>query len=272
MHTIGNCLKINGSDNQIENHLGCTESYYRRNNHKFEQFAVENTLEIIGSGERIKEVREYIRGDHFGNEAETLLDFNKIINKPEQLVPYCNIDLSGKLVHLLLFGETSRISHNSNSVELMQTRFKSLPGREKQRAFKLALEYQSLIEKYGSMDSNEWCLENWGTEYHAWGEELISDNKLRFVTERRTCHKVIIRLSEIFPMVTFHLTVDKLEIYYRTVFEEDGTSYYLDFYKIENGKCKLFHMNDDGELIPNTFEYYYEIDKKIEKHNCLIIK
>jgi len=237
--------------------VGSIESYYRINNFKYMQDDVYNTLGIIGSDDQIKEVKDFIKGDPWGTGQDTLIDFNKIIKKPEELISYYDIDLRGKLMHCLLFGDTSRIAYNSNSDELMQSIFKCFTNDEKQNAFKLALDFQSMIEKYGSSDSNEWCLGNWGTEWNAGAQELISDNTISFFTEKYSCKKVLFRLSELFPEVTF----DYQCIY---CYNHEPWFRFRKCFAIRNGESQEYDLNYFDEKSYRVD--YSEIDEKINMY------
>ena len=238
-------------------------SYYRVNYQKHEDYELLNTLEIIGSDSQINEVREFIKGNSLEDGKGIPFDFNKILKIPDELVPYSEIDPGGKLVHCLLFGDSSKNSHNSNSDIYMQSKFEGLTTIEKKRAFNLALDYQSLIEKYGSMDSNEWCYENWGTEYYACGEELISDNVITFYTFRFSSEKLIIRLSEIFPQLIF-------EYHWKYYYDAWPDRFVQAYFTIENGKSEQYYLDYFDERIYKVD--YTKIDKKINKYRNLSAK
>ena len=158
-----------------------------------------NKLEIIGSDDEVKEVRETLHGEPDENYSERYIDFNKIIKMPEEL----NIESScnGKLMQFLLFGEEDGIGIISH--EEAQDKFNELDDDEKNTGFNLACQYYSNIQKFGHANKYSWIKKNWRTLNNAFDQVSISENQLSFMTISNGVPYMIEKLSLRFPAVQF---------------------------------------------------------------------
>jgi hypothetical protein len=235
---------------------------------------LENNLEIIGSDEQISKVREYISTDG------VYIDFNKIIEIPEELVDY-SCDLLGGIVHSLLFGNSPGFDYDNYGEEyfefgieddylgngkfdyqkIQQNKFKRLSDRKRREGFEKALKYQSNLERFEGLDNHNWLMNNWGTAFNAFSQRQISDSEIRFLTEEYSALKLIVKLSEIFPQVTFNLMVIDPEEQFNSL---GGCIYDTDFYSISNGQYKYYRMNEYGEKIFINSSYYKKVDNLIK--------
>ena len=229
---------------ESEHFFGNIQSYFFDPNDRKYRTIYQNTLKIVGSNEQITEVSDFIKGDPFGDGLDTLLDLNKIIKIPDELPNCYDIDVKGRLVHSLLFGNFKQPpGHNSNSVNYMQRQFKRMSINEKNEAFQLALEHQSMIKKYGCFGIYGWSYINWGVQEHPYNEIQLSQGVITFITERSSCKRAIIALSKKFPLLTFIYIYSEKEDLYPINFQTCFT--------INNGVCQKNESNSN-ESINNT--------------------
>ena len=157
-----------------------------------------NKLEIIGTDEQVKEVREFLKGEPNEYSSENYIDFNNIKKIPEELI--INQSSTGKLVHFLLFGTKEYYGIVSESSQL---KFQGLTENEKREGFELALKSQSNFEKYGYYNQFDWSAGTWGVKWNAYWQELPSENIITFVTSWSPVPELLLELSVTFSDITF---------------------------------------------------------------------
>jgi hypothetical protein len=243
-------------------------------------YVLENILEIIGSDEQVKNVREFIKEDLEGG---AYIDFNKIIAIPEEL-NYCRDSLGG-FVHSLFFGYTPGFDYEEENdygndesdfgaekfdyQKYLQNKFQKLSDSQKCDGLEKALKYQSNLEKYGGLDNYHWRMNNWGTPFNASDQWIYSYNKIGFITDEYSAIKLIIKLSEIFPQIIFNLVVTDPFVELNSL---NGCDYYKEFYAICDGLYSYFNMNGYGEMIYIESSHNTKVDRLIDEYRDTKIK
>lgn len=223
-------------------------------------YVLENILEIIGSDEQIREVREFIKEDI---EDGAYIDFEKIMPIPEELYNSRDSHFGQDLVHELLFGSIPGVDwveydfdydpeggdENSNKDfdynEYLQNKFKKLSDTEKREGFEKALKNQSNLEKFGAVDLYHWCMNNWGTYLDAFHQYLISENIIGFLTRDSSAYHLIIKLSKLFPVVIFKFEIIDPEDYGYSL--RDKGFYEVSSYSVINGAENHCYRRDYGD-------------------------
>ncbi len=243
----------------------------------------EHILEIVGNDDQIREIRDYIKEDPSDDNKGPFIDFNKIVSVPEELNFHMSSDLN--FVHTLLFGELPRLFFDQKEdedygenetdevedsllkdfepIKQLQKKFKELSDDKKREGLEMAIKYQSIFEKYGTMDLEEWRMKNWGTHRNAFNQSLTTENTIEFLTEEDSAKEVIIKLSEIFPHAVFNLFVMDPEYQMNS---KMGDGFYIICYSISNGEFTYCHMNEYGDKRSCNVDYSDRVDVKINKY------
>lgn len=173
---------------------------------------VENIIILKGDKKQIREMLEAIKNDDYGLGT---VDFNKIIPMPKDL----NIEAGSRtdrglkaysdFIDVYVFGR--------NEAEALKAIQSIPPESEKaflrQRSDIKADEWElgktawNNIQNYGAPTWYEWCINNWGTKWSAYGYDEDTDysqnENLRFQTAWSAPHSVIEKLAELYPDITF---------------------------------------------------------------------
>lgn len=142
--------------------------------------------------------------------TDSPFDFNKVIPMPEEL----EIEESSD-GHMGLAALSGRCD-DYLSYQWVKERGIQTPAevaayveRERPLAIDLAQKYLSNQRKFGHATWYGWCNANWGTKWNAYSvdePELLSDRAtIRFNTAWSPAIPVIVRLSELFPLVELTL-------------------------------------------------------------------
>lgn len=165
---------------------------------------IKQTLLIEGKKDRVKECFNSISGK-WDDGTHRPINFEKIIPSPE------------------IYKEIGEVySHIVDLAKKMtQSPLNSHPlvaSLEKQVRAELELQprYPEDIDKvllcikaywlHGCFYWYDWNLQNWGTKWNAYGQEIISENKIQFETAWSCSEKVIDSLAEKFPELKMTLT------------------------------------------------------------------
>ncbi len=165
---------------------------------------VENRIEFNGGDKQIREMLEAIKNDEYGLGT---IDFNKILPMPESLnieagsrtdrglkaykdfIEVCLLDRKETDVQKIL----ENITQNDEDVFLSQ---RTDIERDEWEFGKTA--WQN-IQKYGSPTWYEWCINNWGTKWNAYGYDKYTDysgcDDFGFQTACSAPHHVLKKLS-----------------------------------------------------------------------------
>lgn len=173
---------------------------------------VENIITLKGDEKEIREMLEAIKNDDFGLGT---LDFNKIIPMPESL----NIE-SGSItdrglkayrgfIEVYIFGRSATDALKAledipvKSEEIFLHQRTDIPRDE----WKLGKTAWNNIQNYGAPTWYEWCINNWGTKWNAYGYDENADysgnENLWFQTAWSAPHPILQKLSEMYPDITF---------------------------------------------------------------------
>lgn len=160
---------------------------------------IQNRLTIIGSPERIKEIREFIKSE------EQEIDFDKIIPTPAVIK---NVgEISHNIVTAVETKYMANISENP-LLAIMQLnsreRVKTVKEDQKEDFEKACKAY----EETGFVYWYDWNIKNWGTKWGAYDQQdkRNTNNVIFFNTAWSTPRPIIKKLSELFTDVKFELS------------------------------------------------------------------
>lgn len=173
---------------------------------------VENIITLKGDEKKIREVLEAIKSDDYGLGT---VDFNKIIPMPESL----NIESGSKTDRgLKLYKEfIGECLFDRKETDVLKISAETLVESEKVYLSKRkdidSAEWEfgktawNNIQNYGVPTWYEWCINNWGTKWGAYGYDKNTDysknTDLWFQTAWSAPHPILQKLSEMYPDITF---------------------------------------------------------------------
>ena len=177
---------------------------------------VENRIEFSGDEKQIHEMLEAIKSDKYGLGT---IDFNKIIPMPESL----NIEAGSATDRgLKIYREFIEIYNLGFTAESALKRLENIPPESeavflKTRAdvgyavdpkeWEFGKTAWNNIQKYGAPTWYEWCINNWGTKWNAYGYDEYTDysgcDDFGFQTANDAPHSILQKLSEMYPGITF---------------------------------------------------------------------
>lgn len=155
-----------------------------------------NRLTLTGSKENVEKLLESIRNTE---DEREFIDFNKIIPMPEELMSVTS--------------PVRIVSDDQYANEMIERdiRLKKNPDDIFSQTHSITKKmYDDYVNKFGCTDWYEWACSNWGTKWNAYeqskGESTTSENGdvsevIFFQTAWSTPYKVILKLSELFPLV-----------------------------------------------------------------------
>lgn len=165
---------------------------------------IKNKMALHGSIDKVNELFEHIKNE------EDLIDFNKIIPRPDSL----NIESSSTVDNGLAIlkyqnnGDDSELKERLNYHWVISAGVKTTDELSKYLLDKNLADIKtaqialSNIEMYGHKDWYSWSVDNWGTKWNA-GESYLDDtNNLVFETAWTMPLPIFLKLSEMFPDVT----------------------------------------------------------------------
>lgn len=173
---------------------------------------VKNIITLNGDKKKIREMLESIKNDDYGLGT---IDFNKIIPMPESL----NIEAGSRTDSgLRLYKEfISECLFDRKETDILKISAEELAESEKaflnQRSdikgdeWDLGKTAWNNTQNYGAPTWYEWCINNWGTKWNAYGYDENTDysqnTDLRFQTAWSAPHPILQKLSEMYPDITF---------------------------------------------------------------------
>lgn len=173
---------------------------------------IENIITLKGDEQKIREMLTAIQGDDYGIGS---VDFNKIIPMPQSLniEAGSNTDRGLKLykefISEYLFAKRGACIPKITSKDLEKSEKDYLQSRRGIKAdeWELGKVAWNNIQKYGAPTWYEWSINNWGTNRNSYGYDKNlcygKENHLRFKTAWSAPHKIIKKLSEMYPDVFF---------------------------------------------------------------------
>ena len=171
---------------------------------------VDNIVTLSGDEQEIRRMLERIKSDELGVGT---VDFNKIIPMPESL----NIEAGSRtdrglkfykdFIEVYTLGDTMNMdklrSIPVNSEEIFLRQRKDIPRDE----WELGKAAWQNIRDLGAPTWYEWCNQNWGTKWNAYGYDESRDysdgNNIWFQSAWDAPHPVIEKLAAKFPEITF---------------------------------------------------------------------
>jgi hypothetical protein len=210
---------------------------------------------LLGDIHKHQVLQEYDK-----NEGKPIVDFNKIIPKPE-ILDKIIADGSDTIVNVL-FGDLNLENPSNNILQNLQIsnflsslKRKDIQNMDDER-FENLISVTRAKREFGYTSWYDWSSANWGTKWNAY-EALIENGAVKFDTAWATPLPVIEKLSKMFPDEEIHVRYA----------DEDYGSNYGEFI-IKNGNRNDIEVKDPirfaltlkGEEIP---EYCKENDKGI---------
>ena len=164
---------------------------------------VMNRLHLSGEQSRINELLESVKGE------DSILDFNKIIPRPEAL----NIEAGSRTDRGLAaykdFIAVYTFDNAENKPDLL-----NIPEESEQAFLRMRTDiepdewelgkaaFQNQL-KYGAPTWYDWACANWGTKWSAYDTEIVEDNTIIFNTAWSRAMPVISKLAEMYPDISF---------------------------------------------------------------------
>ena len=158
---------------------------------------VTNHLSMSGSTQRIEEVKAFVYGGRDEQGSEICIDFNKIIEQPEELDITAGTRAETTVEDLL-----RKVKSNKDELrELLKQNFEVLLDLSEEE-IDLTKKYINNYIKYGYIHWYKWRIKNWGTKWNAYSQHM-GEEFIYFETAWSTPKPIIKRLSEIFTDVQF---------------------------------------------------------------------
>ena len=173
---------------------------------------VENIIALKGNDTQIREMLEAIQNDDYGLGT---VDFNKIIPMPQSLkiesggITDSGLKLYKEFISECLFDRKETDVSKISAEELAESEKAFLKQRSDIKAdeWELGKTAWNNIQNYGFPTWYEWCINNWGTKWNAYGYGENTDyskcKNLWFQTAWSAPHPVLQKLSEMYPDITF---------------------------------------------------------------------
>lgn len=193
-----------------------------------------NNVTLSGDKEQIVSMLEAIKSDEFGIGS---IDFNKIIPMPESLnmewgsATERGLKAYQDFVAVYTFDGANKEKDLLNIPEEKEKIFLDMRTDISPQEWSLGRQAFRNMLQYGAAAWYDWCIENWGTKWNAYGldewQDVLDDNHtLTFQTAWNAPHPILTKLAEMYPGVSFkHLWADE------NIGENCGRSSY------EDGEC-----------------------------------
>lgn len=152
---------------------------------------VTNILSIQGPDDVVAKVLLSIRNE-VSEDTTLFIDFNKIYPLPEELK---DTSAPPKIVTQEQYDAHKKRIEEGDLEEHEKKFGVTMPLTEEMR--------DDLLMKYGAADWYNWQVENWGTKWNAYEQELTDDGRIIFQTAWSTPHLLIEKLSMKFPECVF---------------------------------------------------------------------
>lgn len=181
---------------------------------------ITNRLTIIGTEEQIAQVREAIKGEG----EDQFIDFNKIAPIPTELQGTVS---PMRIITQAEYDEQERRIAN-NELSDMEKQW----GLSRGLTQALANEYK---EKFGHCDWYGWQTSNWGTKWNAYSQHENDENCIEFDTAWSNPYSILVKLSQMFPEVTFEVE-----------YADEDFGYNVGRYTLVNGEQTESNIPDGG--------------------------
>jgi hypothetical protein len=183
---------------------------------------VRNRLIIKADESLVKKITDFLMGEPEEDGSPCHIDFNKITPMPEDLMGESGSDGDWGLAIL------QRKEHVGRPYKEHKKQFDELKPERKNKILKLGQKYRDNKKKYGYKTWYDWCVANWGTKWNAYNQEKPAANEIWFDTAWSCVHRLILKLSQMFPDATFDYT-----------FADEDTGANCGAIILKNGKGKM---------------------------------
>ena len=129
----------------------------------------------------------------------------------------------------------------------------------------------ALKEKFGFDNWYDWRYQHWGTKWNA-DEVVINDNEITFNTAWNTPEPIFIKLSEMFPMVTFEVEFSDEDFGYNVGKFKLFEGIIVDSFYPEGGSEEAYELALDiqGDNDYYTWDIFFEVDEDEKELNSFI--
>jgi hypothetical protein len=209
---------------------------------------IQNRLQVIGSKKEVAKVLNAIKGEYKSGEPMAI-DFNKILPMPTELS-----ETTSDSWVMPIENQFSANTPMKKHLEELREFCKQHPDRAAETTANFFKAINNFLN-YGHATWYNWSVENWGTKWNAYGQELIrnTEDTLYFKTAWSAPVDLIKKLSGLFPNVELQLTYAD---------EDTGSN---------TGRVRF----KDGEMVWGTFpgsctkegyDIAFELNPDIEQH------
>lgn len=167
---------------------------------------VTNIIRLQGDEQRIREMLERIQNDEYGIGT---IDFNKIIPMPDSL----NIEAGtrtdrGLKAYREFMKQCERVLELYEDIPTgYEQSFRSRQTDIDDETWELGKQAFQNIQEHGAPTWYDWCINNWGTKWNAYGydtgAEYMDLDVLAFRTAWNAPRPILEKLSEMYPDITF---------------------------------------------------------------------
>lgn len=171
---------------------------------------IKNIITLKGDEQKIREMLEEIQYDELGLGT---VDFNKIIPMPESL----NVESGSRTdkgiemvkTYLENMPEEQRDKEGTYDefFEDLRSHSAEISDEEEKKIWNIGVTAVENLHKYGAPTWYEWCTNNWGTKWNAYGYDEGTDysasGNLHFQTAWSAPHPVIKKLAQMYPDIIF---------------------------------------------------------------------
>lgn len=204
---------------------------------------VRNRLIIRAEEMKVKEITDFLAGEPDDEGKPCHIDFNKIVPMPEALkIDECSRGDFGLAI-------LKRTSHAGRPYKELKKEFDAMEQEEKNEILKLGQRYRNNVKRYGHKTWYDWRIDTWGTKWEAYNQERPRVNEIWFDTAWSCVHRLIHKLSQMFPEAIFDYT-----------FADEDTGANCGMIVLKNGKSKMLAPeNGSKEAYELAFEMRPEI-------------
>ena len=237
---------------------------------------VTNKLKIIGSKERINEIKEYLKIEY--DDCTVGMDFNKIIPMPKSLnMVSGSIEDIALSVYILENPESKYVIKKSKdffinrSKEEIYDYLKHNSEKTYNELLEIGKKYYENIKEYGYSTWHDWCRKYWETKWNAYKCDLEdTEDTIYFLTAWSGVPNLIEIISVKYPEVEF-------EYYYA----DENFGHNVGAYKFKNGDKEKRIIEggtkeayllaaeirqetlEENCINPKTFEYDESLEEEI---------
>lgn len=171
---------------------------------------IKNIITLKGDEQKIREMLEEIQYDELGLGT---VDFNKIIPMPESLnvESGSRTDKGIEIVKTYLENMPEEQSDKEGTYdeffEDLRSHSAEISDEEEKKIWNIGVTAVENLHKCGAPTWYEWCTNNWGTKWNAYGYDEGTDysasGNLHFQTAWSAPHPVIKKLAQMYPDIIF---------------------------------------------------------------------